>query len=166
MKKALAEVDMLKLISELQTRQAAMEARLEKLDPTPKLQTLQPYRIDVDEVFSIIDLEARYPLLVRGYPRPGFISVTVLAGEPERELPLQSVRPREKCPRAETTPTEAFEHLADPTAREFFEGRQKAQIAARTTTLPLPPLPKQRRWFGAQDEIPTWGMSVGTGNEQ
>jgi hypothetical protein len=143
MKKALAEVDMLQLISELQTRQAAMEARLEKLDPTPRLETREPYPVG-SSVYSITDLEARHPLTVRGYDRPGRILVLMSAGEPERSLPLESVRPLEQCPRATPTPGQIYAHLDDKT-REYMEGRRTAEIEAKTKPF-TPPIPHQQRY--------------------
>ena len=144
MKKVLAEVINQPTISELETRISVLEARLEKLDPTPKRETLQPYPIG-SQVYSVADLEGRHPLVVRGYDRPGCVLVTVLPGEPERSLPIKSVRPLQECPRAQPSPGEAFANMADPKAREFLEGRQKAQIEAATKPFTAP-IPEQRRY--------------------
>lgn len=151
MKKAIAEVDMQQLVSELQTRlaasetrQAAIEARLEKFDPTPKLETLQPYPVG-SNVYSISDLEGRHPLVVRGYDRHGHVLVTVLPGDPDRSLPIESVRPLEGCPHAQPSPSQKFANIADKKAREFLQGREEARIAAITAPF-VPPVQTQKRY--------------------
>jgi hypothetical protein len=150
MKKAFALAGVIdnrqQLTPELETRLAAIEARIEKFDPTPKLETLQPYPVG-SNVYSISDLEGRHPLVVRGYDRPGHILVMVTPNDPERSLPLKSVRPLDKCPRAQPSPSQRFANVADQTTREFLEGREAARIAA--TTVPFdapPPLRTQRRY--------------------
>lgn len=143
-------------IDELETRISALEARLEKLDPSPKIETLQPHPIGAS-VYSVSDLEARYPIQVVGYDRAGHILVLTNPDDPcPRSLPLASVRTLEECPNAAPTPSQAFAKL-DRKAREFYEGRRAAQIAAKVAP-PPPERPKQRRYFGEQDQIPTWGM--------
>jgi hypothetical protein len=127
----------------METRQAAIEARLEMLDPTPKLETLQPYLVGT-QVYSVADLEGRHPLIVRGYDRPGFVLLTVLPSEPDRSLPLQSVRPLEQCPRAQSTPAQRFARM-DPKTRAFYEGRETARVAAITAPF-VPPIPEQKRY--------------------
>lgn len=150
-KLALAEVidqpatgELVARISALEARNAALEARLEKLDPTPKREKLEPYPVG-SSVYSISDLEGRHPLVVRGYDRHGHVLVTVLPGEPERELPLESVRPLEQCPRAQPNPSQKFANIADKKAREFLQGREEARIAAITAPF-VPPIPKQERY--------------------
>jgi hypothetical protein len=151
MKKVTAEVDMQQLISELQTRQAALEARVEKLDPTPKLQVREPYP-EGSRVYSIADPEARSPFTVVGYPGPGRILVIAVHGEPARELSLASVVPLASCKNAQLTPDQVHEELyahMDPKTREYWEGRRTAEIEAKTTPF-TPPLLPQRRYG------PTW----------
>jgi hypothetical protein len=159
MKKAVVEVDKQQLTSELETRIAALEARIEKLDPTPSLKTREPYPVG-SQVYSVQDLEGRHPATVVGY-RSGQIIVAFSPDEPERQLQIASVRPLEECPRAEGPPS--YAHLDEKT-REYMRGRRAAELAARTTRV-APPPPKQRRYHGEQDELPTWGMrpSIGQG---
>lgn len=132
-----------RLLAERDARIAALERRLAILDP-PKPPPVDPFPIG-SAVYSVIDLEARHDLIVRGFHRPGYITVTVLPGEPDRELPLQSVRQRNRCPHAETSPSEAFSNIADPKARAFFESRERARVEA--TTKPWSePIAEQRRY--------------------
>jgi hypothetical protein len=140
----------------IETNQAAILARLEKLDPTPKLEALQPHKIGTF-VYSVADQYARYPMTVVGY-RDGRILVTSPPDNSERELAIASVVPRERCPRAEPKPSDEMFGNMDPKARAYHEGRRAAEVAAKVTPA-LPAPPKQRRYFGAQDEIPTWGIS-------
>jgi hypothetical protein len=143
--KKLAEVgSQEQVLSDLVARVDEMGKRIERIDPTPKLETLQPYPVGT-QVYSVADLEGRYPLLVRGYDRPGHVLVTVLPGEPERSLPLESVRTLAQCPRATPAPGEAFANITDAKARAFFEGRRKAQIAAATKPF-TPPIAAQERY--------------------
>lgn len=152
-----------RLLAERDARISALEARIEKLDPTPKLETLQPYRVG-SIVYSIVDLGATNPFTVTGY-RAGRILVMGSTDDAERSLSLASVVPLERCPNAAPTPAQAFANL-DPKTREFYEGRRKAEIAAKVTPPPPPP-PKRSSWFGAQHEIPTYGgISVGTGDQR
>jgi hypothetical protein len=147
MKKALAEVIDQPTTGELETRISALEARLEKLDPTPKLETLEPYPVG-SNVYSVCDMEARNPFVVRGY-RNGRILVIVSPGEPERGLPIESVIPFAKCQNGETNSEQAHADIygrMDPKTREFYEGRRNAEIAARKNE-PAPPPPRQQKWM-------------------
>jgi hypothetical protein len=145
-KAALAEV-IDQPTSELETRVSALEARIEKLDPTPKLETLEPYPV-LGNVYSVADLYARNPFVVRGY-RNGRILVSCSPGEPERELPIESVIPFSKCRNAETDSEQAHADMyakMDPRTREFYEGRRNAEIAALKRN-ELPPWPRPTRQY-------------------
>ena len=158
MKKAFAEVISQPTISELEARVAKLEALVEQHHPTPKIEALQPYAID-SNVYSLADPEARYPLRVLGY-RGGRILLITSPGEPEREFPIESVVPFSKCRNAEINSERAYADMfsgMDPKTREYYEGRRKAQIAAKTGPA-LPPPPRQQRRYGEQDQIPTWGI--------
>lgn len=180
MKKAIAEVgsqqdisDLVARLGEIEKRITArlddFERRLEKLDPTPSLQTREPYEVG-SQIYSIVDAYARNPLTIVGYERgTGRILVLMSPGDAcPRSLPLESVRPLAKCPNAEPSPEQVHADLyarMDPATRRYWEGRKAAEIAAKVTAPPPPP-PKQRRYFGEQDQIPTYGISVGTGESR
>jgi hypothetical protein len=83
-------------------------------------------------------------LTVVGY-RAGRIVVKVLPGEPERELHIQSVVPLERCSRAAPTPSQLFSNIADPKARAWFQGREKARVEAITKPF-VPPILEQVRY--------------------
>jgi hypothetical protein len=151
MKKAVAEVDsrqqlteLGELVERLVEQVAAMTVRIEKLDPTPKREKLEPWPVD-SNVYSVSDLEGRYPLVVRGYDRHGRVLVTFLPGEPERSLPIESVRPIEECSRAQPSPDQAFANVKCPKARAFMVGRRNAQIEAATRPS-APFIPEQVRY--------------------
>ena len=143
MKKALGEVISQPTTGELEARIAKLEALVEQHHPTPKLETLQPYPVGT-EVYSLQDLEGRNPFTVVGYLGRRIL-VRLSPGEPERSLPIGSVRPLKECPRAQPSPSQAFAGISDPKAREFFEGRRKAQIDAATKPF-TPPIPHQERY--------------------
>jgi hypothetical protein len=155
MKKVLAEVIDQPTTGELQTRISVLEARIEKLDPSPKIETLEPYLVG-SNVYSISDLEGRYPLAVVGYDR-GTGRILVLVSPDDagpRSLPLESVRPLEQCPRAQPTPSQKYEHIADQKLRAELEFREAARFAA--TTRPAsssPPIRAQERYGPTRE----WG---------
>jgi hypothetical protein len=132
--------------SELEARIAALELRLEKLDPTPKREKLQPYPIG-SSVYSISDLEGRNPFPVVGY-EAGRILVVVSPGDAPRSLPIESVIPWEKCSHADPDTERAYEAMyarMDPKAREFQKSRRKAQLEAATRPS-APFIPSQDRY--------------------
>lgn len=133
-------------VAAIEATQAAILARLEKLDPKPPIAVREPYSVG-STVYSVADLEARYPIVVRGY-RNGRILVETSPGEPEREWPLESVIPLAKCRNATPTPEKLDEQIdghLDPKTREYYLGRRKAQLEAATK--PSGPfIPTQRRY--------------------
>jgi hypothetical protein len=133
MKKALAEVSNEQLTNELETRLAAIEKRLEKLDPQPPLADREPYHVG-SEIFGVTDAECTVPLRVCGYLE-GRVLVAV-PGEPGlRPLPLGSVKPLANHTRGKLpSPMDL-----DPKARAFMAGRDAARLAAQTQ--PKPNLP-------------------------
>jgi hypothetical protein len=140
------QLDVAAELAEVKATQVAILARLERLDPTPKLEVREPYLVG-SNVYSICDVEARNPLQVVGY-RSGRILVIVVPGEPARELPIESVIPWEKCSRADPDTERAYEAMyarMDPKAREFQKGRRKAQLEAATRPF-VPPIPAQERY--------------------
>ena len=110
MKKASTEVDKQHLAPELETRLAAMEARLEKLDPTPKLETIEPYGIGTI-VYSISDSGASFSFVVKGYDHRAGRILVQHDNDPERALALESVQPLSKCRNAQPTPEQIDEQL-------------------------------------------------------
>jgi hypothetical protein len=161
MKKLLTEVGN-QPMSEADKRIADLEQRLQRLEPKPETID-EPYAIG-SQIFSIIDSYASDPMTVVRYDHPTRRIFVTIGGDPvPRPFSLASVVPFERCRLAR--PREAMTNIADPVARAYWEGRKKAELAGKVTP-PLPPPPQQRRWFGAQDQIPTWGISVGTGDER
>lgn len=164
--KKVIEVDKQQLASPLEARIAALEARVEKLDPRPRQEVLEPYGIN-EQVYSVVDLEARNPLRVCGYDhRTGSVLIMLNPGDPAgpRPVSLRSVRRLEQCPRAQPGPDQLASHITDQKTTEFWQGRRRAQTEAKTSPILPPPPPRQRR-YGEQDQIPTYGLrpSIGTG---
>jgi hypothetical protein len=148
--KKLAEVrpqlDVTAELAEVKATQVAILARLERLDPTPRRETLEPYPVG-SNVYSVADAEGRHPFKVLGY-RGGRISLITSPGEPARELPIESVIPWEKCSRADPDTERAYEAMyarMDPKAREFQKARRKAQLEAATRPS-APFIPQQERY--------------------
>jgi hypothetical protein len=142
MKKPLIEAHNEQLGKQLEARLAAVEQRLERIDPRPKIETRQPFRVG-DEVFSIVDLEGRNPLRIVGYDENDRVLVLVPGEDWPRALPIQAVRPLSECPRAD--PARALSTIADPAAREFFDGRRRAETEAKTKPFTAP-VPQQQRY--------------------
>ena len=96
-------------VAAIEATQAAILARLEKLDPTPPIAVREPYSVG-STVYSVADLEARYPFKVLGY-RNDRILLVASNGEPEREWPVESVVTFAKCRNAETNSEQAYAEM-------------------------------------------------------
>ena len=126
------------VVSDLARRLDEFERRL---NPTPKL--LEPHPVG-SVVFSIVDVEARNPWTVAGY-RSGRILVISSPDEPQRELPIASVVRRQECKLAQPISSQKYAHIAEPKLRAFLEGRDKAQLEAKTKPF-TPPIAAQERY--------------------
>jgi hypothetical protein len=136
MKKLAVEVapqlDVAAELAQIKATQSAILARLEKLDPTPKLETIEPYAVG-STVYHVSDTSASYPFTVVGYDHRACRILVQGADDMERRWPLESVQSFDKCQNASQTSEqaerEAYKNL-DPATREFILGRKRAQIDA------------------------------------
>jgi hypothetical protein len=135
----------------LEARIAALEAalasvleRLEKLDPSPRIEDIEPYPIG-SEIYSVSDLEGQYPWTVQGYDRrrPGWILVQTPHDGGPRCLPLASVQPLSKCSRADAN--RVVNEIADPVTREWCRLRRAAEVDAITRPVSQAELQRRRQ---------------------
>jgi len=164
MKKAVIEIEkpqpdsgLQARVAELEGRLAAAEERLEKLDPTPKIELLEPFPVDSD-VFSLIDDDGRYPMKVAGYNhKAGHVLVMVPGNPGLRAFPIVSVRRFQDCPRALPTSERAYENVKDPKLRAELQERAAARLKDATAEPKGPFIPKQERYGRTKEIIPGVG---------
>jgi hypothetical protein len=143
MKKATEVGNQQQVIRDLVEQVDEIKRRLERIDPSPTLKTLEPYPVG-SIVYSIIDLEAHNPMTVISY-RAGRITVMSSPGEAPRDFPIASVIPLAKCKNAQLGTDQVYADVADPKLRTYLQGRHEAQVEAKTKPF-TPPLPEQHRY--------------------